>query len=364
MLSRNQIILIASVAAVAVGGGIYWKTSTTPPPRPASVQAVMPSELSNAIADAKQKPGRKGTATVAKNSSETETVFERKGTNTLQLKIANTSKDPFAVSLTAGTVFEDGKAGVILVKSFDAKVQPGGELDQDLAVVALSSMDQGDTGKFTKASKNEPRLASLIQHLESHSAVPVSVVQTAALAILEDAPAGLFARFPRPLAEDVSVIESFKAETCDIIAALQLLREIGVDSSKLSQDAQLKVEATIDLKAHDIAMQYYGITRDAEWKYWTHDVLEGDPTMRHYALYGIARFYPDVALQMMPKWAMEARIAPHFRRAAIGALALTQKAEARNLLQALERDLAQQTELAQKIDPALRYLEQNLPSAL
>ena len=360
MLSRNQIIVLASVAAVAVGGGIYWKTSTTP----SSLQAVKPAEPANAVADAKQKSGGKGTATVAKVSSEAEMVFARQGTNSLQLKVTNPSREPFAVSFAAGTVFENGKAGVILLKSFEAKVEPGGNLEHDLAVVALSSANQTDTGKFTETSKTEPKLAPLLQHIESHSAVPVSVVQTAALAILEDAPAGLFAVFPRPLAGDVSAIDSFKVDTYDIVAAIQLLREIGVDSSKLSQDAQLKVEATIDLKAHPIAMQYYGISRDAEWQYWTRDVMGGDPTMRHYALYGIARFFPDVALEMMPKWAKEVRIAPHYRRAAIGALALTQKPEARALLQALDQELAKDTSLAQKVDPALRYLEQNLPSPL
>ena len=49
---------------------------------------------------------------------------------------------------------------------------------------------------------------------------------------------------------------------------------------------------------------------------------------------------------------------------AIGALALTQKSEALPILQALERQLAPENELAQRIEPALRYLEQNLRNAL
>ena len=69
-------------------------------------------------------------------------------------------------------------------------------------------------------------------------------------------------------------------------------------------------------------------------------------------------------MQMMPKWALETRTASHYRRAAIGALGLTQKSEAKPLLQALEKDLARETELAQRVEPALRYLEQYLPNAL
>ena len=364
MLSRNQIILLASVSAVAVGAGVYWKVSTTPPPRPPSVQAVMPTELLNAIADAKQTTGQKPAAMVAKSTPQAEMIFERNGTNTLQLKVTNATKQPFAVNLSAGTVFEDDRAGVILLKSFDAKVPPGGTLDQNLTVVAISSANQGDKGKFTTSSRTQIKLAPLIQHLESHSAVPVSVVQTAALAIMEDAPVDLFARFPRRQGAGAPAVETFRVDTSEIIAAIQLLRDIGVDFSKLAQDPQLKIEAMIDLKAHDVAMQYYGITADTEWLYWKHELLEGDPSTRHYALYGIARFYPDVAMKMMPKWALETRTAPHYRRAAIGALALTQKSEAKPLLQALERDLAKEIELAQRVDPALRYLEQNLPNAL
>jgi hypothetical protein len=194
--------------------------------------------------------------------------------------------------------------------------------------------------------------------------MPIGAVQAAALAITEDAPVDLFARFPRPNAPDGKAGDNFKIDTVEIIAAIQLLRDIGVASSKLASDPQLKIEAMIDPQAHASAMKYYGIDPKSEWAYWRHELLEGDPATRHYALYGIARYYPDVALQMMPRWALEQRTAPHFRRAAIGALALTRKTEAGPILRALERDLAQENDLARKVDPALRYLEQTANDAL
>ena len=104
--------------------------------------------------------------------------------------------------------------------------------------------------------------------------------------------------------------------------------------------------------------------RNPSGRTWRHELLEGDPGTRHYALYGIARFYPDVALQMMPRWALEQRTASHYRRAAIGALALTQRAEAGAILRTLERDLAQKGDLAPTVGPALRYLEQTTNDAL
>lgn len=365
MISRNHIILICSVAAVAACSVIYLKNSNEPVPRPESVQSVMPTDLSLAIAEAKPMAGSRPAEMIAKmGDAETGTVFERTGINKLQIRVTNSGKEPMPVHLAAGTVFESHKAEVFLIRSFDAKVQPEGKLEKELTVISLSSKDQSEKGTFTSSTRMQPKLAPLIQYLELHPEVPAGVVQTAALAILEDAPAGMFARFQRPIASDVSENETYRVNTCDMVSALQLLRNIGVESSKLGEDAQLKVEAMIDPAAHDIAMQYYGIRPENEWAYWRNLLLEGDPTMRHYALYGIARFYPDVAMKMMPKWALETRTSSHYRRAAIGALALTNKSEARQLLQALGQDLAKETDLAQRVDPAIKYLEQNLPNSL
>ena len=54
---------------------------------------------------------------------------------------------------------------------------------------------------------------------------------------------------------------------------------------------------------------------------WKNELLNGDQGTRHYALYGIARFYPEIALQMLPNWAREKRTARVFRLAAVQALA-------------------------------------------
>jgi len=346
-----------------VGAGLWWTLRTPVAPRPASVASVMPAELLRGIAEAKQKPVQKPAVTVAKAASDDEITFERRDLNTLRLALTNATKQPISINLGAGKVFDDGSDGVILLKSLNATVQPGGALTEDLKVAALSSAKAGNGGKCRRSDRTEPKLTSMIRYLESHPEVPVPVIQTAVLAILEDAPVDLFARFPRPQA-DAPPVDSFKVETRDIIAALQLMLDIGADSGKLSQDAQVKIEAMIDPKAHAIAMQYYGISQADEWLYWKHELIEGDPRTRHYALYGIARFYPDIALQMMPRWALETRTAPIYRRAAIGALALTQRPEALPLLQALQRGLVREGELEQCVEPALRYLQQNLANAL
>jgi hypothetical protein len=363
MLSRNQRIWVG-VTAVAASAGIVWTLIPGPPPPPPPVNAVAPPELLAAIAEAKPAASRAATpATAAPVVDHAETIFERIGLNTLHLNATNKTARPVQVSYKAGDVFDGEKTKLVLLKSFALELQPGGTEAQDLPVAAIRSSHQGETGRFTRSSRTQSDLAPLIRHLESNPSIHIGAVQAAVLAITEDAPVDLFARFPRPDTSAGPGVESFKIDTVEIIAAIQLLRDIHVESCKLSADPQLKVEAMIDPAAHASAMKYYGIDPDSEWLYWRNELLEGDPSTRHYALYGIARFYPDVALQMMPKWALEQRTAPHYRRAAIGALALTRKSEAGPILRALERDLAQETDLVQMVDPALRYLEQNANDA-
>ena len=368
MASTKQKIITASVLAATLGAVLYYQLRTPVAPRPQSVESVMPADMKKALADAGGKPAspRAGRTNAAGMKAETgaEVTFERTGMNSLQMKVVNASAKPYPIRFEAGAIFQDDRAGVVLLNAVDATVEAGGTLEQEFAVAALNSGKLESRGKFKDEAKTEPKLASLMKHLGSHSELPLPVVQTAVLAVLEDAPLDVFAQFPRLRPEVTQRDGSFKVETYQIIAALQLLRDIGVDSAKMGEDPQLKIEAMIDVRAHDIAKQYYGISSENEWAYWRHELLAGDPSTRHFALYGIARYYPDVALVMMPRWARETRTFPHYRRAAIGALALTQKSAAKPILQELGRELAREKEMAQRIDPALRYLEQNLPNVL
>jgi hypothetical protein len=204
-----------------------------------------------------------------------------------------------------------------------------------------------------------------MKHLESHPNLAQSIVQTAVLALGCDAPVDVFAKFPRVQSSTVSLdTAAYKVDTSEIIEALQLMRDAGVASCALGDDAQLKIEAMMDPRSHDLAMHYYGLDENSEWDFWKHELLQGDPSLRHYALYGIARFHPDVALLMMPKWVRERRTAHIYRLAAVGALALTHKPEAEPLLKSLQKEFAQETEVAESTDRALRYLQANINQPL
>ena len=116
----------------------------------------------------------------------------------------------------------------------------------------------------------------------------------------------------------------------------------------------------IDPACRATAMRYYNITSGAEWNYWKNELLAGDPGTRHYALSGIARFYPDVALDMLPKWAREKRTTPIFRLTAVQALAETQRPEALPVLQQLVTELGRNTELGRAAIDAAQVLNLRL----
>src|SRR5436190_6300083 len=90
------------------------------------------------------------------------------------------------------------------------------------------------------------------------------------------------------------------------------------------------------------------------------EFLEGAPAARHYALFGIARFYPDIALEMLPKWTRENKTHPVYRMSAIQALADTQRPEALVMLRQLAEELGAETDLGKAATQAAGFLDQRL----
>jgi hypothetical protein len=103
-------------------------------------------------------------------------------------------------------------------------------------------------------------------------------------------------------------------------------------------------------------MRFFGIAPEMEWTYWKHELLQGNLSTRHYALYGIARYFPDVALVMLPKWAKETRLKEIYRLSAVRALAVTNRPEAIGILHQLDQQIGSDPELHQSADRAAKYL--------
>jgi hypothetical protein len=325
----------------------------TPPPDPASGIAVT---INDAL-------GRNWlTATYRGNGRDA--LFAK-----LTSRPENAPARPLLVTFPAGTVFETADHGVqmVLARPEIILLSPGET--REIAIAAVATHLQVPDGAYTFVARPTrlDRLDPLFAYLEKNPWMSVEAIQTAVLVMQENPALSAFAKFtlvsgvvapgqkPLPIPGD----GHFRVPTQDIIAALIALKEIGLPrrSLLLAGEPQLKIESMIDPLAHADAMRYYDIGPDKEWAYWRDELLKGDMSTRHYALYGIGRYYPDTALQMLPAWARQANLPPTMRVAAIHAMAETGRLEAISLLQQIGYELGGNPEYSQAARAAIGFLE-------
>ncbi len=290
--------------------------------------------------------------------------FKGNGREKLRAQILNTGKHPLTVRVAAGQVLENDRNAVVVVRSDLLVLAPGKNGELSLQTAALRSGNKVRETAFRLSPSTTPKLDALLSYIGDHAEFAPGAIQTAVLAAMENLPLSAVAKFSSGGGQLKSRFDTtaFRAETADIIAALNALREIGLKDESLAMtiDPQLKIEAMIDPLAHATALRYYGITAETEWDYWKNELATGDTSTRHYALYGIARFYPEVALDMLPKWAREGRTSAIFRLSAIQALADTERAEALPILRRLSEELGRYSELGRAATSAAQYLDRHL----
>ena len=288
---------------------------------------------------------------------------------TLTSRAESAPARPLLVSFPAGTVFEtaDQKIQTVLARPEIVFLPPGEKQEFPLASVATRVNTPPGTFSFLARTARIAALDPLFTYLENNPWMSVEAIQTAVLVVLENPPLSAFAKFtlvsavvgpgqkPLPIPGN----GQFHVPTQDIIAALIALKEIGLPRRGLllAGEPQLKIEAMIDPLAHADAMRYYDISPDREWGYWREELLKGDMSTRHYALYGIGRYFPDTALQMLPAWARQANLPPTMRVAAIQSMAETGRIEAISVLQQISYELGTDTEFGQAARAAIGFLE-------
>ena len=338
--SLKQAAVVALAVAVA--------TSTHEPPAP-PVAAIPPEELDLA-AGLRQGVFR--------------AEFKGNGRETLRALILNHGQTPLTVRVAAGQLFENERNAVVVVRPGVLALAPGKTGELSLQTAAIRSGNKIAEAGFRLTTRSAPKLEALLGYIQDHADFAPGAIQTAVLATTENLPLSAVAKFSSAGGQLRSRFDTsaFRADAADIIAALLALREIGRadDEVAMSIDPQLKIEAMIDPRARTAAMRYYGLTPETEWEYWKNELATGDTATRHYALYGIARFYPDVALDMLPKWAREVRTSAIFRLAAIQALADTERAEALPILRQLAEDLGRYTDLGRAATSTAQYLDAHL----
>jgi hypothetical protein len=315
------------------------------------VKAAEPEQLPVASLDIAQ----------AVQSGSIDSQFKSNGREIMHASVKNSSKRPLLLHVRAGQLFESGRNSVVVTGAAEIAVKPGEMQTVPIAVAATSAQNKIADANYTIASGAFPKLDPFLAYVRGHHELSTSAVQTGVLAITENLPLRAFAKFTVAGGDLPSNLDSsaFKAETVDIVAALSALRETGIPDEQLALtvDPQLQVEAMIDPLAHAFAMRYYGIGADEEWAYWKGQLTSGNPSTRHYALYGIARYFPDVAIEMMPNWVRETRTLSAFRVSAVQALAETQRPEALTALRQLVTELDPASEVGKAAALATSYLD-------
>ena len=367
--------LCAVVCGVAVVGGFaglhYSGVSVPALPSPSLKQAAVIALAAAASAASDHSPAFQVAG--KPENIELNTALERgllaaefEGNGRERVTAALTCKSPaaFQLKVFAGQMFDNGQSTLIVVRSGEVEMVPGKTASLTLETAATRSANKVGSAAFHISYGRMPRLEPLLAYVGQHPEMSAPAIQTAVMALTENLPLSAVAKFA-PVSGDLRSRfdnAAFRADTFDILKALSALREIGVKDSAIAMtiDPQLKIEAMIEPLTKALAMRYYGIAPENEWTYWKTELLNGDPSTRHYALFGIARFYPDIALDMLPKWARETKMKSVFRMSAIQALADTQRAEAVPILRRLLDEFGRNSDYGQAASSAARYLDASL----
>lgn len=368
---KTKTLYAILLPAVAVGGFYLHGQPRLSLPSPSLKEAALVA-LAVAASVAAHEPG---TATVAVGPADLplgdglrqgalQAEFQGNGRETFRARVFNRTATARTLRVPAGQIFENDRSAVIVVRPGALTLAPGQTAELALQTAALRSTNKVGEAPYRFTASPAPLLAALLGYIQDHADFTPGAIQTAVLATAENLPLSAVAKFSSAGSQLRSRFDTtaFRAGTADIVAALLALRETGRqdDTVAMGIDPQLKIEAMIDPAARPAARRYYGITPETEWAYWKNELATGDPATRHFALYGIARFYPDVALDMLPKWAREARTSAVFRLSAIQALADTDRAEALTILRQLADELGRYTELGRAAASAAQYLDAHL----
>lgn len=362
----NPKVLTVLAATAVLAGAVYLRPQTpavAPETPKAAPIAVVPETPAPEVKAAELYP-----IAAACEQKVIAAEFTGNGRDRMSAMLWNKSEKPIRVAFATGQILQSGPSSVLVVRPVEVEVAGGGTREIWLQTVALRSSNVCEPAPYRLSPLTAPKVVALMAHVQTQPELMMAAVQTAVLAVTENLPLVAVAKFEPAggVLPSRFNTDAFRVETSEILTALTLLRELGVDESRVAMtvDPQLKIEAMIDPATRASAMNYYGIGPEREWDYWRQELLQGDPSTRHYALYGIARFYPDVALQMLPRWARETRTNPVYRLAAVQALAETQRADALPILRQLTHDLASTPELAKASVAAADYLEYRVAQIL
>ncbi len=372
MNAKALAVVLAPV--IAVGGFWLWPQSGQPAIQSPSVAqaaivalaavSALSSHDGQPAAPVASVPAEAVDLQAAIEQGRIKAEFSGNGREAMRATLFNKENVTLKAHVEAGLVFESGRNAVVAVRPTEVEIEPGKTVQATFQTAATRSGNKVGNAAYVITYNHVPRVEPLLTYAQDHLELSPGAIQTAILALNENLPLSSVAKFSSSTSELESRFNTdpFRVDTYDIITALGALREMGVADSSVAMtlDPQLRIEAMIEPLCRFAAMRYYGISAENEWGYWKTELLSGEPATRHYALYGIARFYPDIAIDMLPKWALETKTSGVFRLAALQALADTQRPEAVDILNRLAENLGRETELGRAARGAALALDQRL----
>ncbi len=356
--------LIMPDEAIADAGMLPDPTPVSPEAKPEPITPPVPAIAAAAPASPK-KTGEvefeEADLLAAVQQGIIEATLRGNGRDRMTAQLRNNSPTPLRISVTIGQLLEGGRNRVVVTRAATAELLPARTVEVKIVTAALHSSNMIGDAPYKLSYHNAERVEGFLKWSSEHGGLTAPAMQTVILALTENLPLQALAKFATSRPGEHNT-DAFRAEASDLIAALTALRDCGakMETFTIATDAQLRIESMIEPLSREAAKRYYGITEANEWEFWKHELLEGSPSTRHYALFGIARFYPDVALEMLPKWAREAQTHPVYRLAAVQALGDTQRPEALPILRTLAGELGATTELGKAATQSATYLDKRL----
>ncbi len=356
-VAPNNLAIAAAIIIVALLGASYWVELSSPErkkqPKPT------PAQKTTTAASATNVPAVKELELIAAlRNKQLAATFSGNGRESLVVALRNLTDAPVQTTFLPGQIFTtaDSAAQIVCTQTTTLTV-PAMQADRSrIPSAAIRLSNTLGNYVFLPAETRLPSLEPLWPALARFPNATPATIQTAILLMLEDPPLAHFAKFALSASETLQPPppDTFKVETQDIILALGILAKATPEKYfKLLDSAQLRLEALINPRSHDAAIVFYNINPDHQFDFWRTELAHGDPSTRHYALYGIARYYPDVAYEMLPKWILETRTPGIYRQHAAYALAEIPSTEALKALTQLRAQLSGDQSIAPALEIAI-----------
>jgi hypothetical protein len=357
--SPVRFILIAAAAVLVIGllvlGGLRLSEKSEPERILPDPSAALPPPPEKAI-------GRRPTPTPPPVARPTEpaVAISGDGFGSIEIAIDNGTESAVTRSWGPGDSFESSVNRMLVADRHSSEVPPLMRTSVALRAYPMTAGGRPTRRVYQVGEPIEGDLKRLAEAIADDSAISPAVARSAVLMLSDNPPLDVFAMFPRPqhaISPDLD-LESFRVPTSDLVDALAMMKRLGLpwQNLQVATDLQFPIEAMYGTESHDKAAAFFGIARAREWVFWKRLLLHGPPSLRHYALFGIARYFPDIAILMHPGWVNATHLPYIFRVTAVRSLAITDRSEAIPLLRRVRRDWSGDAEMVRSAEAAIAYL--------